>query len=131
MKPRPQAIKWLLRCQALVVVAVALLALPFGVDWAVSAFLGGMAYWLPNLAFAAVAFSRQGARAAGSILAAFTLGEVLKLIAVATSVAALLAYWPGAQPFGVLAGLFAAQAVIGFFPLVDGIRRRQAKFSRA
>jgi|GEM_PF-1787656 len=131
MTSSPPAIKLLLRVQAAVVVAVPLLMLPFGVDWAVSAALGGVAYWLPNIAFAALAFSRQGARSAGAILAAFTLGEVVKLIAVAVSVAAVLAYWPGVQPFGVFAGLFAAQAVVWFFPLVDEYRRRQAKFSRA
>lgn len=131
MTSSPPAIKLLLRVQAAVVVAVPLLSLPLGIDWALSAALGGLSYWVPNIVFAVLAFSRQGARSAGAILAAFTLGEVVKLVSVALSVALILAYWPGVQPFGVFAGLIAAQAVVWFFPLVDEYRRRQAKFSRA
>lgn len=131
MSSKPLAIKWLLRLQAVVVFVIPVICLPIGIDWAVSALLGGLAYWLPNLAFAALTFSRQGARAAGAILAAFTLGEVVKLIAVALSVALALAFWPGVVPFGLLLGVIAAQSVVWFFPLVDGFRRRQAKFSRA
>ncbi|MEM9601529.1 MAG: ATP synthase subunit I [Pseudomonadota bacterium] len=131
MTSRPPAIRLLLRLQAVVVLSVPVLCLAVGSDWAVSALVGGLAYWLPNLAFAALAFSRQGARAAGAILAAFTLGEVIKLVAVASAVALALAYWPGVQPFGLLLGVVAAQSVVWLFPLVDGYRRRQAKFSRA
>ena len=131
MTSKPPAITLLLRLQAAVVLLIPVVCLSKGADWAVSALLGGLAYWLPNLAFAALAFSRQGARAAGAILAAFTLGEVIKLIAVAMSVALALAYWPGVQPFGLLLGVVAAQSVVWLFPLVDGYRRRQAKILRA
>ena len=131
MISKPPAVIMLLRLQAAVVLLTPIVFLMVGADWAVSALLGGLAYWLPNLAFAALAFSRQGARAAGAILAAFTLGEVVKLVVVALSVALVLAYWPGVQPFGLLLGVVAAQSVVWFFPLVDGYCRRQAKFSRA
>lgn len=131
MIPKPTAIKLLLRLQAAVVLVIPVACLFKGSDWAVSALVGGLTYWLPNLLFAALAFSRQGARAAGEMLFAFVLGEVIKLTVVALSLALALAYWAGVQPFGLLLGFFTVQSVVWFFPFVDGFRRRQAKFSRA
>ncbi|CAL1240328.1 ATP synthase subunit I [Candidatus Methylocalor cossyra] len=80
------AIRWILRTQLLASGSIALLMLAFwGWPEARSAFLGGLAAFLPNIYFA-IKFGRPHAtRTAGQIVRSFYLGETIKLITTAAA----------------------------------------------
>lgn len=90
---------------AVVLVAVAILTGIFGIRGAVSGFIGGMAYFVPNLLFAIRLGMLSATGRTGPM--SFMAGELLKLVA--TVVLLVLAqrwfdvHWPA-----MLLGLFAA-----------------------
>lgn len=66
--------------QLIVITGLALVLLLLkGLHSGLSAFLGGLAYGLPNLAFVWRVFDHAGAQAASRFVIAFVLGEAFKL----------------------------------------------------
>jgi ATP synthase protein I len=68
-------------CQLGLTVLLALTVLLFkGAQNAMSALLGGLAYWMPTLLFVWRVFARGGAQAAKQFLLLFVAGESIKLL---------------------------------------------------
>lgn len=80
-KPSVVGVKRLLKTQLFTSILISLVFfLFFGKREGISALLGGLVASLPTVLFAKKMFHYQGARAAGQIVRAFYVGEVLKLL---------------------------------------------------
>lgn len=91
--------------------AVVLLLLR-GLQNGISAFLGGLAYWLPTLAFVWRVFARANMRAAKQFVALFFAGEATKLILSAILFVFMAKYLPVSTP-SLMAGYLGA--IIAFW----------------
>lgn len=99
--------------QLIVVVGLALaLFLLKGNRSGLSALLGGLSYWLPNLVFVWRVFARVSASAAKSIVVSFFAGEIAKLFLSAILFVAI-AKWLPVSALAMLVGYVGA--IVGFW----------------
>ncbi|MBX9705031.1 MAG: ATP synthase subunit I [Gammaproteobacteria bacterium] len=111
---------WLQLILSVVFAAIGLLL--HGVVTGYSALLGGLVVILPSYLFLLFAFRFSGARAAGKMLGAFYLGELVKLVTMAALIVLVLKYLPihglafmvsfiGVQFFALLIGFWQSNNV--------------------
>ncbi len=97
----------------------------FGSSVGVSAFVGGMIYWAPNLYFAFRAFRYRGARAAALIVRSFYAGAAGKLILSMALFAIVFIKMTSVNPAALFAGFIGVQALGWLVPLVVSHRERR------
>jgi ATP synthase protein I len=108
---------YLMFWQLLVIIGLAVLLLVQSVQSAFSVLLGGLCYWLPTCWFAWRIFAHTGARAAKQFVAAFFVGEMIKLFLSGVLFLLIVKY----LPVNVVSMLIGFVAAIIAFWVVCGV----------
>lgn len=116
--PHTAVVRRLLLVQTLVTCFFPLGMLPFGMNAALSAALGGIASLIPNLYFAYRAFQYRGARSAHKILRSFSAGGMGKLILTALILALCFKYLKTLDVGALFSGFIMVQLVVWLTPLL-------------
>lgn len=80
-------------------------------DSAISAFLGGMAFFIPNAIFAMRSFQHRGARSAKQIVNSIYKAEVIKLVLTAGLFILIFSLVDMLDPLGLFTAFIGTQAV--------------------
>jgi len=118
--PHILTVRRLLLAQLAMAVFFPLVLIPFGTNAALSAALGGIACFLPSLAFAYRAFRFSGARSAQKILRSFYSGEAIKLVLTAMIFALIFINVKSLNVGALFSGFILVQSVIWVIPLLAG-----------
>lgn len=110
-------VRWVLLSQAGVLVFAGLIVWSVsGFDNAISAWLGGLIAWLPNMFFSIRFGIRKDRRTAREVVRAFYLGETVKLFLTA-GLFAVAFQWQGLKPLPLFGG-FILTLMVSWFALL-------------
>lgn len=110
-------VRWVLLLQAGVLMCAGLVAWSVsGFDHAVSAWLGGLIAWLPNVFFSIRFGIRKDRRTAREVVRAFYFGEAVKLFLTA-GLFTLAFQWQGLKPLPLFGG-FILTLMVSWFALL-------------
>ena len=110
-------VRWILLAQVSVLIGAGLVAWWVGdIAHAVSAWLGGLIAWLPNVYFSIRFGMRKDRRTAREVVRSFYLGEAVKLLMTA-GLFALAFQWQGLKPLPLFGG-FLSTLMVSWFALL-------------
>ncbi|MFK0570227.1 F0F1 ATP synthase subunit I [Endozoicomonas sp.] len=109
--------------QLAVSAVLALVLLPQGITFALSALLGGLCCSLPNAYFVWRAFRYRGARSAKLIVSSFYRGEAGKLVLTTAGFILVFTLVKPLEPLALFGSFIAVQAVSWFAPLLVAHRK--------
>ncbi len=125
---RLRVVRWVIVCQAGMVLVVALAGWLISPLSGKSAFLGGLTCWLPTCWFALRAFQYSGARSAAKIAQSFYAGASGKMVLTMVSFGCVFALVKPIEPLAVFAGFAGVVIVNWVVPLkvaqLDSKRKR-------
>lgn len=122
---RLRVIRLMLGWQLVVALGLGCAGLAFGPVAGLSALLGGLVCWAPNLYFAFRAFRYRGARAARLIVRSFYAGAAGKLILSMALFAIVFIRMPSVNPLALFVGFIGVQSLAWWVPLVVSHRERR------